>query len=253
MTVALVMIVAVASFAAGYAASPASPAHLLAHTAEEWAALAAWVTIAVAVLAALFALEQAREARRIRIEQAQPQVVAYLEQDPDIPEAIEIVIANFGTTAVRDVKVTTSTPLRSTPGYRRGDAPEALAIPTRFATLAPGQQWRTIWDWGPQRAKHDQLAEENQVTFTFDYVGVDGKPIRSQFDLDWADIQGRLWAKKKSLHHVAAELAGINTTMRRKASSTPVFPPGAIAGVTPVERPRVQQSLPRMSRRLQRG
>jgi hypothetical protein len=214
---AVALIAGAVSFVAGYAAAPDSPAHLLARTAEEWTALAAWVAVAIAGGTAVIALQQMFEARRLRIDQAQPQIVAYLEQDPDMPDVIEIVIGNFGTTAARDVKVSTSVPVRATSSSFASSEPEVLALPERFATLAPGQRWRTAWDFGSTRADHHELKEENRVTFRFDYVGVDGKPVHTESDLDWAEIAARWWARKQTIHHATGELVGIRKALEAQS------------------------------------
>lgn len=207
-----VVLVGVVCFAAGYAAGPDPAAHLLARSAEEWTALAAWVAVAIALAAALIGWVQAREARRLRIEQAQPQIVAYLEQDPDIPDVVEIVIGNFGTTAAHDVVVSTDVPVRTTAASAAGE-PEVVPLPSRFATLAPGQRWRTAWDFGTVRSKHPVLAQENRVTFWFDYEGVDGKPVRNESDLDWAEVAARWWTEKKTVHHAAMQLVEIRKAL----------------------------------------
>lgn len=256
------LLVGAISFAAGYAAAPDSPAHLLARTAEEWTALAAWVAVAIAGGTAVIALQQMFEARRLRIDQAQPQVVAYLEQDPDIPDVIEIVIGNFGTTAARDVKVSTSAPVRATSGADPDSDPEVLALPERFATLAPGQRWRTAWDFGSTRAEHRELATENRVRFSFDYLGVDGKPVHYDCDLDWAEVGARWWAKKRNVHHVAGALEAISKTLaeglvvarRRSGRPDAAAPTAAQPASAPATEPApAEGKVAELYRRFMRG
>jgi hypothetical protein len=231
--VATAVVVGVLSFFAGYAASPDSPARLFARTAEEWTALAAWATFAIAVAAAVIALRQAVEARRLRIEQAQPQIVAYLEQDADVPEVVDIVIGNFGTTAAHNVLVSTSVPVRTSSAAAESE-PELVPLPERFATLAPGQRWRTTWDFGRTRTAHEVLATENRVTFRFDYLGVDGKPVHNESDLDWAEVAARWWTEKRTVHHAAGELVQIRKVLEAQLRATRHWPvrPDAVAPTT---------------------
>lgn len=70
--------VAVLSFVAGHASSPDSPARLLARPSDEWSALGTWAAVVLATVAAWIALRQAREARQLRIEQAQAYVVMHM-------------------------------------------------------------------------------------------------------------------------------------------------------------------------------
>ena len=55
---------------------------VLALPAEDWSAIGTCVTVVVATVAGLIAFFQVREARRLREEQAQPYVVAYLDASP---------------------------------------------------------------------------------------------------------------------------------------------------------------------------
>jgi hypothetical protein len=67
--------------------------------AEPWTALATWVTADVALDAGIIALRQLGEARRLRLEQAQPYVVAYMEPSAGAWWLIDLVVRNFDTTA----------------------------------------------------------------------------------------------------------------------------------------------------------
>jgi hypothetical protein len=80
-------------------------ASLLGLPSPDWSALAESITAIVALSAGVIASRQLREARRLRLEQAQPYVVAYAEHTPAGPFTIDIVIRNFGTTAAYDIEV----------------------------------------------------------------------------------------------------------------------------------------------------
>ncbi len=222
----VVVVVAAVAYAAGYASGPDSPAHMVPRTADEWTALAAWLALAAALAAAWFAKGQADEARKIRIEQAQPEVVAYLEQDPDIQSAVEIVIANLGATSAHDVVVTTKGAVRAVSAPGPEAPPDHVQIPDRFSTLAPGQRWRTMWDWAPDRMNHLELVHELQATLCFDYLGVDKKPIHHEFVLDWSQVQVRTFAEKKTVHHLTREVAKLRQTIERRDRQSPMALPG---------------------------
>src|SRR5665811_1084107 len=74
-------------------------------TAEQWTAAGTWATVVVALVAATVGLRQVREARRLREDQAQPYVVAIMEQNLTAPSIIEIAFRNYGTTAARNIHV----------------------------------------------------------------------------------------------------------------------------------------------------
>ncbi|MFF2267058.1 hypothetical protein ACFVTZ_02250 [Cellulosimicrobium cellulans] len=229
----VVVAVAAVAYVAGYASAPDSTAHVVPRDADEWTALAAWLALAAALAAAWYAKEQADEARKIRVEQAQPEVVAYLEQDPDIASAVEIVIANFGPTAARNLQVKCDGPVRGTLGDRGGLGMKDVVIPQVFSMLAPGQQWRTFWDWAPARDKHPVLRDEKQVTLLFEYVGAEETVQHRESTLDWSVIDARTFGEKKTVHHAAKAIIRIADVIAPKPRRRVPLPHG-VAGLVPV-------------------
>ena len=80
------------------------------NTAAEWSALAGWSTAVVALIAGGVAVGQLGEARQLRLEQAQPYVVAYMEPSAASTYFMDLVVRNFGTTAARSAKRALTTP-----------------------------------------------------------------------------------------------------------------------------------------------
>src|SRR5215212_6753722 len=80
-------------------------------TSENWQAIGSIGTLVVVVFAAAYARNQVREARRIRLEQSQPQVVVDLEAHSLL---IELVIHNTGPTTARNVCFALDPALEST-------------------------------------------------------------------------------------------------------------------------------------------
>lgn len=159
---------------------------------EAWAALAAWVTVGVAAAAGYVALGQLGEARgmrieqaRLRHEQAQPYVVAYIESSAAGTWIYDLVVRNFGATAAHDVSLDISpAPRRSIDEKRRKNSDagqlsdadqqsdaqqqpdENVWLPDRIPVLVPGQEWRTLWDTGLSRVKSD-LPDHHDATITY--------------------------------------------------------------------------------------
>lgn len=152
-----------------------------------WAALAAWTTAGVAVAAGAVAMGQLGEARRLRLEQAQPYVVAFMA-DASRPKYVDLVIRNFGLTAAADVRVEIDpVPQRS---VFAGESWETVSWPARIPVLVPGQEWRTLWDHIPSRdeadlpVRHDAVVRltdsQRRQAFCFEYV------------LDWGVFRDRM-------------------------------------------------------------
>jgi hypothetical protein len=151
---------------------------------EVWSALAAWVAVAVGIVTVVVAgryakqqvakaqdqVREAQEARvdqanharaaietqtRIAAEQAQPNVVLYTELNPSAKRFLEIAIKNFGTTPAYNVKVTIDPPLQATPNNMSKGKLVDISIPN-LPILAPGQEWRTGWDFSVARRRHQK-------------------------------------------------------------------------------------------------
>jgi hypothetical protein len=126
---------------------------------QGWSALGTWATAAVAAIAAFFALRQVREVRITRERQAQPNVVAFIRPNAKVYQFLDLVIANYGLTPAYHVKFDFP-PLTVSPHQHgvTGEKVTALHLPDEIAVLAPGQEWRTMWDAATERYnKRDEL------------------------------------------------------------------------------------------------
>lgn len=177
---------------------------------EHWTAAAAWATVAVAVIAGVIALLHVREARRLRQEQAQPYVVAYMEPSSATPHIIDLVVRNFGMTAAYDVEVSISPSLERS---IQGGEPEAVWLFDRLPVLVPGQEWRTMWDFGPSRADSDLPDRHNATVSYRDSKGRDMQPLSTV--LDWTAYMGRRWVTVYGIHDAAKALREIDKRMKQ--------------------------------------
>jgi hypothetical protein len=118
-------------------------------TATDWAG----VQCVVLVIAAIIALRQVREARRLREAQVQPFVVVDFEADQQT-QAIYIVISNGGSTMARDVRLTFEPPLTSSLDSNQNVVPprDLKPLSEGIASLPPGKQIRVMFDMFTQRA-----------------------------------------------------------------------------------------------------
>ncbi len=175
---------------------------------DDWSALAAWVTAAVAVAAGWIALGQLGEARRLRLEQAQPYVVLFMEPSAADPKFIDLVVRNLGATAARDVELTISpTAQRSL----QGGGCEDVWLPTSLPVLVPNQEWRTFWDFTPERSAADL---PNRYEAQVAYKDSQGKESFSTPSvLDWSTYKGRQWMTAYGLHDIGKAAREINKTL----------------------------------------
>ncbi len=118
-------------------------------TSGTWLAWAVWALAILAVIALIYFNQQIRRNRRLATEATRPHVGMFMEPHAADWHLIELVVRNFGKTAAYDVQFVFPHPPtvaeyeNATDGY--ADVVE-LQLPRQLPTLAPGQEWRTVWD-----------------------------------------------------------------------------------------------------------
>ena len=131
-----------------------------------WLAVAAWIAVVIGIIALIYAHKQIQRGREFDNEQVRPQVVMYMESHPADWHLIELVIRNFGKTAAYDIQFAFFKP----PTVARYEEPMnslrpeivELLLPEELPSLAPGQEWRTVWDSAKNR---EQLGEAIESRF----------------------------------------------------------------------------------------
>ncbi|MEG3634527.1 hypothetical protein [Micromonospora palythoicola] len=178
---------------------------------DAWAAGAGWTTVVIALIASIAALRQVREARRLREEQAQPYVVAYMEHSPADMQFIDLVIKNFGTTAARDVRIYAQPALKRSTG--QGADTEDVGLFKVLPILVPQQEWRTFWDSGMNR-KDTDLPDEHVVKVEYkDSRGRIMEPTTAV--LDWSVYNNSQWLVIYGSHHSAKALREIKDVVKK--------------------------------------
>jgi len=189
---------------------------------NDWSALGTWATALIAlitvVVAGRYAKRQVAEARKqvkvsndALIQQAklaqkslahdaeqaqlnrkhvsQPNVVVFIDHDPQNWQYLDLVIKNFGQTPAYNIKLTLP-PLELVPfqSLITGETVTELYVPTKIAVLAPGQEWRTVWDSAVKRKEYTgTLASQfdGEVEFDDEMNPEAGeKPYRNPISLD---------------------------------------------------------------------
>lgn len=133
-------------------------------TAVAWGALAAWATVLIALVAGWIAYQQVTEARKTREKVAQPDVVVYVEHNENDWQHIDLVIKNFGQTPAYNV-IPTLPSLKCVPFTNpvTGEEITEVIVPEWIAVLAPGQEWRTVWDYGEDMVNYEGELPSNFV------------------------------------------------------------------------------------------
>lgn len=135
-------------------------------TSDNWSAVGTWAAVGVAIAAAFFALRQVREARISRDEQSQPNVVMFTEPMQADWQFLELVIKNYGQTPAYDVRVSLDTTPEVSPDYQGADITK-VAIPDQIPILAPGQEWRALWDHAPDHFAASGIKSRHEGVITY--------------------------------------------------------------------------------------
>src|ERR1700744_1245017 len=143
-----------------------------------WLAWAAWAAIVLGVVALVLTNRQIRRGRQVAEEQSRPYVAMFMEPHAADWHVIELVVRNFGRTAAYDVRFSFPNPPtvaeyeNAADGY--ADVVE-LQLPGELPVLAPGQEWRMVWDSALDRAEIGS-GIESRFTGTVVYYAQPGKP-----------------------------------------------------------------------------
>lgn len=115
-----------------------------------WLAIAAWTALALGVVVLLYTSRQLKKNRQLKTEQIRPQVTMFMEPHAADWHVIELVVRNFGSTAAYDIKLDfLNHPTVAAYEDVDYDGPPDVAeldLPSELTYLAPGQEWRTVWD-----------------------------------------------------------------------------------------------------------
>lgn len=187
----------------------AAPVASQAMDAAAWQALGTWVTAGIAATAGLVARSQVSEARRLRLEQAQPQVVAFLDASPD-PAWVDLVVKNFGATTAFDVRLACEPQLRRAAGAS-GSA-EAVELPDLISTLVPGQEWRTWFDTGFSRVPATDLEQRYDATVT--YRDARKRSYTAQSVLDFKQYLPVIYTQRRTLTDLVTSVEKIADTVQ---------------------------------------
>lgn len=174
-----------------------------------WLALAAWAALLLGVVALIYLSQHLQRGRRLTTEQTRPHVAMFMEPHAADWHVIELVVRNFGQTPAYDVQFTFTRP-PTVARYETASDGYAdvvpLKLPDELPVLAPGQEWRTVWDSAIDRAELGD-AIESQFTGAVSYSNQPEQPPRgwriwrrerprfeSKVTLDWNDLPpvGRL-------------------------------------------------------------
>jgi hypothetical protein len=176
-------------------------------TAADWAGL----QFVVLVIAALVALRQVNEARRVREERARPFVVIDLEVFQTIAQ---FKITNLGSTIARSVRFSFEPPLQSSGDSVEGVTPlaETNLFKVGIPSLAPGKEVVALFDQLPDRLSKG-LPDDYEVTVSYDDAS--GKRFSETMTVGYSFLKevGRI--HRRDIHDVHRELERLYREVRK--------------------------------------
>jgi hypothetical protein len=186
-------------------------------SSTDWmGAIAGALTFVVAVIALRIArgqLKEASEAReqtkKLEREKSQPYVVAFLEESAVGSHILDLVVRNYGQTAGRNIRLSFEPTLNRTDG---NDGTEDVILPDVISFLAPGQEWRTLFDVGTERAHREDLPLVYNGVVTYD--GLDGESQKSDVVIDLHPFKARIFPEILGVHHAAKALQDLSKNQK---------------------------------------
>jgi hypothetical protein len=164
-----------------------------------WLASAAWAAVALGIVALLVANRKVKHNQRLAAEQARPQVAMLMEPHAADWHVIELVVRNFGRTAAYDIRFSFANPPTVAEYENAADGYAnvvELQLPRELPVLAPGQEFRMVWDSALDRAQIGR-GIESRFTGTVSYYDRpqqprgwrfwrrDRSPLQTPVVLDW--------------------------------------------------------------------
>lgn len=166
-------------------------------SAGMWTALAAWLAVVVGIVALIYAWRHYRRGQRQAAELMQPNVAMFMEPAASDWHLVELVVKNFGRTPAYGIRFDFANPptvakYENVYDDRYVDV-VPLNLPAEIPYLAPGQEWRIVWDSALDRRElGEAIASRFDGTVSYyDKPGADKKK-RARFKtsavLDWSTL-----------------------------------------------------------------
>jgi hypothetical protein len=169
-------------------------------SATGWTALAAWVAVMLLIAALVYAWRAYQRARAHAEELMQPNVAMYMEPAANDWHLVELVVRNYGQTPAYGIRFEWAH--APTVGKYENVYEERyvdivpLNLPAEIPYLAPGQEWRIVWDSALDRRELGEAIAsrfDGAVTYSDQPTSKPGSKragnqFRSAAVLDWATL-----------------------------------------------------------------
>jgi hypothetical protein len=185
-------------------------------------AIADWLTATgtdataiVAIGAAVVAYWAVRESRQLREDQARPFVVVTLEPAGASRHFLDLVVRNHGRTVAHDVQFSFDRPLCSTNDSLGYPLANVKFLRDGIATLAPGAEYRVMFDSIParQEARSRGMELPDSYNVTVQYNNRNGIAISPEkYVLDSGLSRSAPYAQEYKLHDLVTEIIRLRET-----------------------------------------
>lgn len=180
-------------------------------TAVHWSAVAPWAALFAATVGLFLVLAQVREARKLRLEQAQPFVMVDFERHPSVPFIIMLVVENSGATAAFDIKMSFTPELQVSNEQRAVNLLGSSLMRNGIPTMPPRKRIETVFD-----SLRKQIDEGLPTSYraVVQYRDSAGRAYKDVYTLDLAWARGLSYLGRNDIHHVAERLKEIRSDLR---------------------------------------
>ncbi|WP_156094004.1 hypothetical protein [Lentzea aerocolonigenes] len=180
-------------------------------TAVHWSAVALWAALLAATVGLVLVLAQVREARKLRLEQAQPFVMVDFERHSSLPDVIMLVVENSGATAAFDVKLRFTPELQLSSLQRDAKLLDSSLLRNGIPTMPPSKRIETVFDLLSMQIEESLPTSYRAVVQYRDSMGHAYSDI---YTLDLAWVRGLSYIPRKDIHDVAMRLQEIRSDLK---------------------------------------
>lgn len=184
-------------------------------TQTAWTGIYTIITFAllvVAIVAAIYASRQWKDARKAHKEANRPYVIVVIDPSPASAQIFDLSVRNIGKRPAKNVEIKLDPPperARETEGHELRNV-KMLNEPV--AMIAPEQELRTFFDNSIERKDHGTLPTSHTVSLT--YQDSSGELYTETSVLDLEALKGTMFTDIHTVHSLGKSLKSIDETFR---------------------------------------
>ncbi|MFJ2620677.1 hypothetical protein [Glutamicibacter sp. NPDC087344] len=184
-------------------------------TQTAWTGIYTLITfglLTMAVVAAIYAARQWKDARKAHKETNRPYVIVVIEPSPASPQLFDLVVRNIGKRPAKNVSITLYPPPERASETAGHELRNIKMLNEPVAMIAPEQELRTFFDNSIERTDERGLPTSHTVSLT--YFDSSNEVYEEASILDLEALKGTMFTTVHSIHSLGKSLQNISKTLQ---------------------------------------